>query len=257
MTSKGDGKTDTMSLEEYLAAGGVLTSPANATPRYRAELMKIMATFVDSELAGAAGFADVINTAPGLRERIAAAKIVLEKTRHAEIVLSLMGEFGADTDRYATSHPWSARLDRDASPDTRRSDHDMRLSVFNYPLDGWVDAVTMNLVMGLAVGVQLAELSRVSYQPLADAFARIAPVENNHVKLAREGLAALASVGELPAIKQSVAYWRVRVHPVFGSEDAARLARLKVLGLRHRDGAALRQDWEKALDAALDDLGAG
>lgn len=105
---------DTLSLEEYLAAGGVVTSPANATPRYRAEVMKVMASFVDSELAGAAGFSDVINQAPGLRERIAAARIVLEKTGNAKIVLDLPGEFGANTARHATSHPRVARLDRDA-----------------------------------------------------------------------------------------------------------------------------------------------
>ena len=83
--------TEEMKIEDYLAAGGVLSNPTNVPPRYRAELMKIMATFVDSELAGAAGFADVINAGPGIKERIAAAKIVLEKTDAADRVLRLMG----------------------------------------------------------------------------------------------------------------------------------------------------------------------
>ena len=87
-----------MSIESYLAAGGVLTNPTNVPPRYRAELMKLMATFVDSELAGAAGFADIINQGPGIKERIAALKIVLEKTDNADRVLKIMGEFGADTE---------------------------------------------------------------------------------------------------------------------------------------------------------------
>jgi len=55
--------TDEMSIETYLAQGGVLSSPANVPARYRGELLRLMATFVDSELAGAAGFADVINAA--------------------------------------------------------------------------------------------------------------------------------------------------------------------------------------------------
>ncbi len=249
--------SEAMTTDQYLAQGGVLTSPANASPRYRAEVMKIMASFVDSEMAGAAGFADVINAAPGLRERIAAAKIVLEKTRHAEMVLDLMGEFGANTGRYATSHPWTARLDRDAAPDAARSAHDMRLSVFNYPLDGWTDAVTMNLVMGLAVGVQLAELGRVSYQPLAEAFATIAPVEANHVKLAAEGLTALAAAGKADTVKASLAYWQPRVAQVFGSEDPGRFEALSALGLRHRDSAAMKADWQTALDVTLADLGLG
>lgn len=249
--------SDQISIDVYLARGGVLTSPANAPARYRAELMKIMARFIDSELAGAAGFADVINKAPGLKERIAAARIVLEKTSHAETVLKLMGEFGANTTRYATHHPWTARLPRDTPPGATPSEHDMRLSVFNYPLEGWTDAVVMNLVMGLAVGVQLSELARVSYQPLADAFARIAPVEANHAKLAREGVANLADQGERDAIIAAIGYWRPRVAPVFGPDDPARFALLKAQGLRHRENAELRTEWAKSLDATLRDLHLG
>ena len=68
---------ESMSLEAYLAEGGVLSSPENAPSRYRAELLRLMATFIDSSLAGAAGFADTINDSPGLTERIAACRIVL------------------------------------------------------------------------------------------------------------------------------------------------------------------------------------
>ena len=180
-----------MTIEDYLAQGGVLTSPANVPPRYRAELMKLMASFVDSELAGAAGFADIINQGPGIKERIAAARIVLEKTDHADKVLAIMGDFGADTARYANHHPWAARLDRDADIGARRGEHDMRLAVFNYPLAGWGDAVVMNLLMGRAVVVQLGDMQMVSYQPLAEAFRAIAPVELRHAELAEEGLARL------------------------------------------------------------------
>ncbi len=97
--------SDTMAIEDYLRQGGVLTNPSNVPPRYRGELLRLMATFVDSELAGSAGFADVINDAPSLKARIAASRIVLEKTDHAGRVLDLMGTFGADTARYAPSPP--------------------------------------------------------------------------------------------------------------------------------------------------------
>lgn len=43
--------TQTMNLDDYLAQGGVLTSPDNAPPRYRGELLRLMSSFVDSELA--------------------------------------------------------------------------------------------------------------------------------------------------------------------------------------------------------------
>ena len=77
--------SDTMTIEDYLAQGGVLTSPANAPARYRGELLRLMATFVDSELAASAGFADAINASPGITARIAAARITLEKADHADV----------------------------------------------------------------------------------------------------------------------------------------------------------------------------
>lgn len=44
--------TDTMPITDYLAQGGKLTSPENVPPRYRGELLRLMSSFVDSELGG-------------------------------------------------------------------------------------------------------------------------------------------------------------------------------------------------------------
>ena len=62
-----------------LAKGRVLTSPENVPSRYQVELIRLMATFVDSKLAGVTGFADLINSAPGLPKQIVATRIILEK----------------------------------------------------------------------------------------------------------------------------------------------------------------------------------
>ena len=98
---------DTMNIEDYLARGGVLTAPDNAPARYRGELMRLMSSFVDSELAASAGFAGAINFAPGIKERIAASRITLEKADHAERVLNIMSDFGTDADRYQAQHDWT------------------------------------------------------------------------------------------------------------------------------------------------------
>ncbi|WP_322865364.1 Phenylacetic acid catabolic protein [Aquicoccus sp. G2-2] len=240
---------DEMSIEDYLAEGGMLTSPANVPPRYRAELLKLMATFVDSELAGAAGFADAINLGPGIKERIAAAKITLEKTDNAHKVLNVMSDFGVDETRYANHHPWTERLPRDADIGATRSEHDMRLAVFNYPLAGWGDAVTMNLLMGLAVGVQLEDFQKVSYQPLAEAFRAVAPVEARHAELAEEGIARLMSESRGESLQASVGYWWPRVTASFGT--GGRFEATKAMGLRHRSGADMQSDWAAQAGAAL------
>ncbi|WP_425084737.1 Phenylacetic acid catabolic protein [Ruegeria profundi] len=247
--------TDTMTLDSYLAAGGVLTNPSNVPPRYRAELLKLMATFVDSELAGAAGFADVINLGPGIKERIAAAKIVLEKTDHANRVLNIMGEFGADTERYANHHPWTARLSREADIGATRSEHDMRLAVFNYPFSGWTDAVIMNLLMSRAVAEQLAEYSTISYQPLAEAFRSIAPIEVHHGELAMEGAIKLIERGETEQMQVSIDYWWPRVAVSFGGDDPKRFELLRSLGLRRNNNSSLRERWSQTMDDTLKTLG--
>ncbi len=245
-----------MTIEAYLAAGGVLTSPINVPPRYRAELMKLMTMFVDSELAGAAGFADIINQGPGIKERIAAAKIVLEKTDNAYRVLRIMGEFGVNTDKYANHHPWTARLARDADIGATRTEHDMRLAVFNYPLSGWADAVTMNLIMGRAVAVQMSELSMVSYQPLAEQFRAIAPIEARHAELAEEGLAKLLEDDANRAgIQASVDYWWPRVAASFGSATSRKADALKASGLRRLTNAELKARWQSEAKAVLERLG--
>lgn len=238
---------------DYLERGGKLTSPDNAPPRYRAELMRMMASFVDSEMAGAAGFADCINQGPGVTERIAASRIVLEKLDHAERVLKIMGEFGANTARYETVHPWAARVGRDEDIGATRRGGDMRLNVFHYPLAGWTDAVTMNVLMGCATVVQLGELSRVSYQPLGETFRDILPRETRHAELGEEGLAKIASEGAAgkDEIARSVDYWRPRVAATFGGAASARADLLKRFGLRHESNETLKKAWDAAVDMSL------
>ncbi|MAM61578.1 Phenylacetic acid catabolic protein [Maritimibacter sp. UBA3975] len=242
-----------MTLSDYLAQGGRLTSPGNVPPRYRAELLKIMATFVDSNLAGAAGFADMINSAPGIKARGAAARIVAEKLANADRVLTLMGEFGADTDRYVRQHPWDTRLERSADIGATRIEHDMRLAVFNYPFTSWADSVVMNLLMGTAVCVQLEELRQVSYQPLAEAFRDILKIEEHHAALAVEGARVLAL--ETAELQPSVDYWMPRVAVSFGIGDAGRLEQLKAMGLRHIENTALKSDWMERMRPILAELG--
>lgn len=248
--------TETMNIDDYLAQGGVLTSPANVPARYRGELLRLMSSFVDSELAASAGFAASINFAPGIKERIAASRITLEKADHAERVLAVMADFGTDTARYQREHDWAARVAREADLGTARTGGDMRLSVFHYPITGWADAVVMNVLMGLATGVQMTELTRLSYAPLAEVFREIAPREARHAALGVEGLDRLAATPEgSAAAAAAVAYWRPRVAATFGHAGSARHEMLARFGLRHATNEACLAQWEALVAETLGPVG--
>ncbi len=235
---------------------GRLSAPGNAPPRYRGEIMRLMAIFVDSEVAGAAGFADAINLAPGVRERIVATRIVLEKFRHAERVLGLMRDFGADIERYMAHHPWARRLDRSRYLGTRRVDGDLRLNVFHYPIGDWCDAVTMNMLMGMATVIQLDELADGSYQPLRDALDDILPAETRHAALGAAGVARLLQQGhDRDAVQAAVDYWYPRVADCFGRSDSERFALHARLGLRRRDNRQLLEVWQRQARILLDSMG--
>lgn len=244
---------DEKDIFDYLSRGGKFSAPGNAPARYRAELLRVMASLVDSEMAGAAGFADCINLGPGVKERIAASRIVLEKLDHAERVLKLMGEFGANVARYQNVHPWAARLRRDEDIGARRREGDMRLNVFHYPITGWTDSVVMNVMMGAATVIQLGDLANCSYQPFGVALREILPRERRHAELGDEGLRKLAARGdaERHAIDDSVSYWWPRVAATFGAPKSERADLLKRFGLRRRSNEELLEEWRDRMSVVL------
>jgi 1,2-phenylacetyl-CoA epoxidase catalytic subunit len=247
---------DDLDILDYLARGGKLSAPDNAPPRYRAELLRVMASFVDSEFAGAAGFADRINDGPGVKERIAASRIVLEKLDHGERVLRIMGEFGANTARYQSVHPWAARIGRNDDIGVQRRAGDMRLNVFHYPFAGWADSVAMNVLMGHATVVQLADLASGSYQPLAQVFNEILPREKRHAELGREGLVKLLGQGDAARreVSASVDYWWPKVAATFGARGSARAEQLRRFGIRKRSNEELLDQWRARIGPILGDL---
>ena len=235
---------------ERLEAGDELSSG------YRAELVRLMVVFVDSEMAGAAGFADHINRAPGMRERSTAARIVSEKFAHAEAVLELLTRFGVNPELYVRSHPWQARLDRALDLGNRRVGGDKRLNVFHYPLEGWVDAVAMNMLMGRASAIQLGDLLACSYLPLAEALGRIVPREIAHARLGEAGLRrAIEHDGARLSAAASVAFWHPRVAATFGRSDSERFELYRKYGLRQHANAELLACWQGEIAERLVALG--
>lgn len=244
------------SLIDRIAAGERVSSPEEVTPAYRAELMRLIVVFVDSELAGAAGFAEQINAAPGMKERAVAARMVAEKFAHAEKALDLLAPFGISPEVYVRSHAWNARLNRALDLGTRRVGGDKRLNVFHYPIEGWIDAVTMNMLMGSASAIQLAELIDCSYAPLAEAMSDIVRREAAHAALGESGLAqAIDRDGSTASAQASVNYWYPRVVHTFGRSDSDRYELYSKYGLRRSTNAKMLAAWQDEVRPRLGRLG--
>lgn len=239
-------------VTDRIAQGETLADASQVSAGYRAELMRVLAVFVDSELAGTAGLVPFINSAPGLRERATAARIVAEKFDHASQVLEIMEPFGINPTLYVRAHCWASRLDREVDLGNRRVGGDKRLNVFHSPLEGWLDAVTMNMLMGTAVAVQLEDLAQCSYAPLRAIMPDIAAREAAHARAGETGLEqAIDRQRSTTAAQSAVDYWFPRVARTFGREDSAHFERYRQFGLRRHTNAELLSRWEADIHPRL------
>ena len=246
---------DEKALLATIAGGGRIADLHDMTPVYRGEVIRLMTIFVDTELAWAAGYADSINSAPGMRERVVAATIVAEKLGHAETVIGLLEPFGVHPELYIRSHAWTGRFDRNVDLGTRKVGDDKRLNVLHYPLEGWTDAVTMNALFGAATVLHLSELAGASYAPLGDAMAGIVEREKGHAAQAAKGLEQAVERGAAAAAQAAVDYWYGRIGATFGRIESERFELYRSFGLRRHTNAELLAQWEGEVTPILDRAG--
>ena len=243
---------DDEALIDHIAQGGRVTAPEQMSPAYRAEILRVMTVLTDSELAGAAGFADCINRAPGLAERQALTRIVAAKLDHAGRILGLMQPFAVNGDLYMRTHPWAARIGRDIDLGLRRIPGDKRLNVFHYPIESWYDALMVDLLVGHSLAIQLEDLAGCSYTPLAGELRAIAPLERTLADLAVPLLeAAIARDGRLSAAQIALDYWHGRAIATFGNVDSERFAVYRRYAIRRATNATLLAQWRAKVDGLL------
>lgn len=246
---------DDKTLIDRIAKGEKIQQGEELSSGYRSELKRLMVVFADSELAGAAGFANVINCAPGLRERQVAAQIVADKFDHAEKALNLLKEFGVNPANYVASHSWEARLSRSIDLGNRRIGGDKRLNVFHYPIQGWTDALVLSTLMGAASNVQLKELRDCSYAPLADVMDSIIKGEERHAELGERGLANIIDKEGTASAQASVNYWYPRVAATFGRTDSERNRHFQDYGLVKQTNENRLTEWEGGVNDMLGRMG--
>lgn len=243
---------DDKTLVENIQKGKIIQATDAITTTYRSELTRLMVVIVDSELAGAAGFTHLINSAPSIKARVIAARIVSEKLQHAEKVLDLLRNFGVDPVLYVAAHAWEARLSRYTDVGMRRVGGDKRLNIFHYPVQGWLDAVVLNTVMGTATVLQLEEYQNCSYGPLASIINPIIEQERCHAEWGERGLAeAVTDSIAREEISASIRYWYPKVVQTFGRSDSDTVSMYQRYRLRKQSNGELLQCWQQQIQASL------
>ena len=238
-------------LLERIASGEKIQRGEQLPAPYRSELLRLMTVFVDSQLAGAAGFAEIINQGPGLKERRTAASIVADRFDRAEQMLDLMRDFGINSRLYVTSHPWAARLDRAIDLDNRRVGGDKRLNVFHYPIEGWIDGLILNTLMGIASAIQLSDLRNTSYAPLATIMQSIVESERSHADMGEIGLNYALRFNSKAKAQVAVDYWYPRVLATFGRGDSEHSQKLIEYRLLEGNCCQRTQRWQQEIKQLL------
>jgi 1,2-phenylacetyl-CoA epoxidase catalytic subunit len=127
--------------------------------------------------------------------------------------------------------------------------------VFHYPIEGWLDSVAMNMLMGTATTLQIGELQHCSYEPLASAMEGIVKREAEHAELGERGLReAIERKASTLAAQACVDYWYPRVAATFGRIDSDRVELYRRYGLRRHSNSALLQGWENEIKQRLNRL---
>ena len=167
-----------------------------------------------------------------------------------------MGDFGADEGRYAVHHNWADRLPRDADLGQARHGGDMRLAVFHYPIEGWTDAVVMNVLQGLATGVQHERTDPRLLCPAGrrlprDRTARTAPRRTGLRGPATDRLDTRGQEGRTGSNR----LLEPAVATTFGVVGSSRFDTLRKFGLRHTSNEELLAQWENVSGEKLGMLG--
>jgi 1,2-phenylacetyl-CoA epoxidase catalytic subunit len=114
----------------------------------------------------------------------------------------------------------------------------------------------MNTLMGCATVIYLKEGLGCSYQPLADAYAEILPVEARHARLGENGVRQLLADGyDRAAVQASVDYWYPRIVSSFGRVSSAHFEAYRRYGLRQRSNEELCSSWQSEAGRILTGLG--
>lgn len=239
-------------LLQQIGSGSAVSNLQSSSKKYRELATGILLQYADSEMSGAAGYAQVLPCAPGLKERVALARIMHEKLSLAQRTYDLAAQTGISIDKYVSSHCWESRLQRKVALGYRRGAADKRVNALMYPMEGWADLCVFTYLMASMACLQLDDFRKSSFEPWANLAAEHLPVEESHREFGLDSLRALsASEPDLGLLRLSLRYWFDKVKACFGPPHSERNALYLEFGIKTRRNEELADAWQAEVSANL------
>jgi ring-1,2-phenylacetyl-CoA epoxidase subunit PaaA len=234
-------------LAAEIAAAQKVESPGQMTPLYRGSLINLLYMQADSELAGALGYVPCIRLSPNVEEFLASSMIVKDEFRHARVVYKLLENLGENTDGHIHAHDLTMRVsDVDGELGSRRAADDMRVNIFYYPIDSWVDFCMFNFCMDRGAGHQLEDSLDASHRPWARVLEGIFKEEKFHIAHGDNWVKRLAQdAATHDAAQAALNKWFIRTMNIFGRPNSPKNRIYRELGLKRRDNHDVRRAFEQ------------
>lgn len=243
-------------LVESIAGGALIENWQETTGRFRELATGIILQFADSEMAGAAGFANFINKSPSIDDRINISRMVTEKMSMAKDAYGVLDGLNFNAARYVNGHCFDSRVLRDSFLGFTRSSADKRLNALLYPLENFEDMLVFTYLLATMAKMMLKEFSEAAFKPLRDMAAKCLVIESSHADLALAALTKRAAQEESKKqIELSLDYWYGRVETSAGPADSMRNEWHRRFGLKKSDNVVVRDEWRNEVLGQLGKLG--
>lgn len=224
--------------------------------KFREIVTRILFELADSQLAGSAGYANLINIGPTLGDRVDLAMIVAEKGKIASDAYAVLQTFGLNTEQYFANNCWEGKIGRNTELGFKRASSDKRLNALLYPLYDWIDVGVFTYLMASMACMQLEEFSQSNFAPLAELAAASLPVERRHADFGARQMEKLASnAAQKEETQLRLNYWHKRVATSFGPSGSQRNELMRQHGLKRKKNEELAQEWQDKASALCSKLG--
>ena len=189
---------------------------------YRKMVLTLMDKQASREVATAEVFGQCVLYAPTVEDKIRITRFQHEELKHFQLLAKIMSDLGVDMDAYVRDRQRAgARFTGDEA--------DMQIR-------DWIDATLFNFMIDRAATLQLAEYTRGSYLPLAEANDAILKEEEGHKSFGEGCLEAMCQDATTRAeIQRRFNKWFVASMRIFGRAGTPGNQYCLRVGLKTRD----------------------